>query len=368
MFADPSRSQYPVSLHFRAVKQAIGFSLKCLQLAIFIFAKPRKNACFRIAEALLLGALLVGHAPQAWAGAAISATARRQSDALYQSAYAAYAAADYPHSLQLLDSAETARPDFADGFNLRGIIYLRQGAYDKAEAAFSRAVALDANLWAAQFNLGEIPFREKSYAVARSRFEKLLAHTNRFKARNQWELVQYKAYLCTLLAGDATAAQKNLDRLPAKDGATPAYQYAQAALALSKKDNAGAARWLSTAQTSYNPTLNNLFSDSLGVAGWASALPARTALALAGQTSPAFDPRRSQTAYLDPRLEASVAEPLPAADGGILPMLPPGRRPGFRLLPESTTPTIRDYVPTEPAPTPAAPVSGLDNGGLLLLN
>lgn len=367
MFVDPSLRRFAVLRPFHAADHALAFSLKRLRLAIFIFVNPRKTACRWGAAALLLGELLMGGVLPASAGVAISATARRESDALYQSAYAAYVAADYAQSLTLLDRAEAIRPDFADGLNLRGIICMRQGAYDKAEAAFSRAVALDANLWAAQFNLGEIPFREKNYPVARARFEKLLAHTNRFKARNQWELVQYKTYLCALLAGDDAAAQKNLERLPQKDGATPAYQYAQTALALSKKDNAGAAKWLATAQASYSVALNNLFSDSLGVAGWASALPARTALTLGGQTTAALDSRR-QAVYLDPRLEAAAAEPLPAADGGILPMLPEGRRPAFSLLPERTAPSVQDYALPQVAPTPAVPLSGLDNGGLLLLN
>lgn len=367
MFADPSPSLFAFLRPFYSVDHALAFSLKRLWLAIFIFGNPLKNARFCVAAALVLGGFPDGFIPQASAGAAISATARRESDALYQSAYAAYVAADYPQSLSLLDRAEAIRPEFADGLNLRGIICMRQGAYDKAEAAFSRAVALDADLWAAQFNLGEIPFREKKYAFARARFEKLLAHTNRFKARNQWELVQYKTYLCALLAGDAAGAQKNLDRLPPKDGATPAYQYAQAALAFSKKDNAGAARWLATAQSSYSVALNSLFSDSLGVAGWAPAVPLRPSLTLAGSTAAAFDPGR-QTVYLDPRLEAAAAEPLPVADGGILPMLPPGRRPAFSLLPEQTAPSVQAYVPPQAPPAPAAPVSGLDNGGLLLLN
>lgn len=366
MFVDPSRGRFALLRPGRTVDQALGFSLKCFQLAIFIFAKARKNVGAKGAAALFIGELLIIPLAQASGSVAISATARRQSDALYQAAHAAYVAADYQQSLSLLDSAEALRPDFADGWNLRGIICMREGAYDKAEAAFARAVALDPNLWAAQFNLGEIPFREKNYAVANARFEKLLAHTNRFKARNQWELVQYKAYLCALLAGDGAAVQKNLDRLPQKDGATPAYQYAQAALALSKKDNAGAAKWLATAQSTYTPALNSLFSDSLGAAGWAAALPVRPALAFAGQPGATLDPRRTQTAYLDPRIEAAAAEPLPAADGGILPMLPPGRRPGFSVLPETTATSV--YVPTTPAPTPAVPVSGLDNGGLLLLN
>lgn len=285
---------------------------------------------------------------------------------MYQTAFVAYKAADYARALSLLDSAEALKPDFADCLNLRGIILLRQSAYDKAEAAFARAVALDAGLWAAQFNLGEIPFRKKEFALARTRFEKLLSHTSRFKERSQWELVQYKALLCCLLTANEAEAQRKLDKLPATGGVTPAYQYAQAAMAFAKKDNAGAAKWLTIAQATYPASANSLFSDSLVTAGWAPALPAATVLALARQSAGAFEMRRDRpaSAYLDTRLEALAAEPLPAPDGGILPMLPmlprgEGPRLEFSLLPERRM--------TE-APEVPAPRAGLDGGGLLLLN
>ena len=319
-------------------------------------------------------ALALAFACPAPAAPVISPNPRRQADAFYRSAYSAYVAGDLNHALTLLDSGEAIKPDHADCLNLRGIICLRQNAYDRAEAAFARAVALDASLWAAQFNLGEIPFRKKDFATARARFEKLLSHTSRFKQRNQWELVQYKTYLCCLLTGDDAAAQKNLERIPADGGVTPAYQYAQAALALSKKDGSGAAKWITIAQGSFPPPLNNLFSDALATAGWANALPAGAALALNRQLPGNVDLRRerSNAVYIDPRLEAAAAEPLPAADGGILPMLPPeiapGKRPAFSLMPERTSPPpakAEDTLPPIPAPTPAQPVSGLDNGGLL---
>ena len=261
----------------------------------------------------------------ALAAAPISGAARKEAEALYQSAYAAYTSSDYPRALALLDSAEALRPDYADCLNLQGIICLRQSNFDKAEAAFARAVALDSTLWAAQFNLGEIPFRKHDFGAARERFEKLLSHTSRFKDKNQWELVQYKAFLCALLTGDEAGAQKKVARLPVNGGVTPAYQYAQAAVCLSKKDGAGANKWLTAAQANYSPSLNSMFADSLVTAGWAPALPAGAALALARQSQSAMNIQRDRpaSAYLDTRLEAAAAEPLPQADGGILPMLPP---------------------------------------------
>lgn len=354
---------------FCMMNQPIVLSLKRLPLAIFIFVQRAENARRRLVSALAFSTVFLAVVAPAGAATAISATARREAEAFYQSAYVAYQAADYAKSLSLLDSAEALRPEFADCLNLRGIICLKQGAYDRAESAFSHAVALDATLWAAQFNLGEIPFRKKEYPLAQARFEKLLSHTNRFKQRSQWELVQYKAYLCSLLAGDEAGTQKKLERLPAKDGATPALQYAQAALALSKKDNAGATKWLTAGQAGYNAALNRLFADSLNTAGWTAAPLAGPALALARQ---AGDPRRplSASAYLDPRLEAAAAEPLPDADGGILPMLPRGPHLGFSLLPERTMPLAHQPVtdvPPAPAPMASPSRAGLDGGGLLLL-
>jgi Flp pilus assembly protein TadD len=324
------------------------------------FLKNPESLLTFIAVALIM----LGSSFPVYAARVITAKDRAEGDALYQKAYAAYMGADYPRALALLDQAEPLKPDQPDNLNLRGIIHLRRGAYGEAETAFSRAVAFDPTLWAAQFNLAEIPFRLKEFPKARTRFERLLSQTSRFKNKNQWELVQYKAFLCCLLAGDEAAAQKKLEKLPPVDAATPAHLYAQAALAFSRKDSAGAAKSITAAQAAFSPALNNLFSESLVLAGWGTGpLPPASALS-AADASAKLDLRRNRPApyYVDPRLEAAAAEPLPAPDGDMLPMLPPP-------LPASQAPASKASLKPAPIPPPAPkPVSGLDGGGLLLLH
>ncbi len=252
------------------------------------------------------------------AGQLFSGKNRAEGDALYKSAFAAYDTGDLAKSQDLLNQAEKLKPNQADGWNLRGAVFLKQGIYDKAEAAFSRAVSLDPDLWAAQFNYSEVAFRSKNYPLARTRFDGLAAQTNRFKEKNQWELAQYKAFLSSLLMNDDAGAQKRLSKLPPTGGVTPAYAYAQAALAYKHRDQESAQKSLAAAQSGYSPGLNSLFGSSLETAGWqAPSMPTGTALAatgpLSGGTAGSNLPARP--AYvIDPKLEAAAAEPLPVPD------------------------------------------------------
>ena len=268
--------------------------------------------------------------PLARAGLLPSGKDRSQGEALLQQANAAYQGGDYAGALHLLEQADALEPDQADAWNLRGVVYLKQKVYDKAEAAFSRSVKIDPTLWAAQFNLAEVSFQQKNFARARSVFEGLLAQTDRYNAGNKWELVAYKAFLCALLSGDEADARKKLAKLPATGGTTPAFLYAQAALAFSHKDAAGANRILAGAQTTYTPVLNGLFSPSLETAGWqvpalsplpttqvASADPATAAaMNAAGLTNPgnpalpgaARAPGQRPAVVIDPRLVAAASD------------------------------------------------------------
>ncbi len=251
-------------------------------------------------------------------GPIFSGKARAEGDALYKAAFAAYDTGDFPRAQELLNQAEKLKPDQADGWNLRGAVFLKQKLFGQAEAAFKRASALDPNLWAAQFNYAEAAFRGKNYPASRARFDHLVDQTNRFKEKNQWELAQYKAVLCSLMLNDDAGAQKRLAKLPAVGAVTPALSYAQAAVAFHRRDETTAQKALSVARTTYSPNLNNLFSDALETLGWqAASVPPGVALATA---TPPMPPSVSPSgpvrpAYvIDPRLEAAAAEPLPVAE------------------------------------------------------
>ncbi len=301
------------------------------------------------------------------AGRFFSARDRAQGDTLYQQAFAAYQTGDYAQAQDLVEKADALKPDQPDGWNLRGMVYLKQNAFDKAEAAFSRAVSLDPKLWAAQFNLAEAPFQGKDYARARARFEKLIDQTDRFKTPKEWELVQYKAFLSCLLMGDHAAADKKLAKLPATGGTTPAYQYAQASMAFSRKDAAGARKSLTAAQGAYSPLLNDMFSNSLVEVGWQTPLPPPTlAVNLPNEVPPASGATLSENRtpiVIDPRLEASVAEPLPTGDTAVRPVASK-IDPVVSLRPTGKSAAALPAPSLQPAPSPVAESS--DHRGLLL--
>src|SRR5438132_1334828 len=102
------------------------------------------------------------------------APSNSELEAMYDRAYRAFDAANYVQALKELESIDARKPELAASQNLRGVVYMRQGLYDKAEAALSEARGLDPKFWNARFNLAEIPFLKKDWAEARKRFQELL--------------------------------------------------------------------------------------------------------------------------------------------------------------------------------------------------
>ena len=266
---------------------------------------------------------------------------QQEASSLLQQAYAAHESGNSTAALALLDQADRLRPNIADSANLRGTVYLHQGAFDKAEAAFARAVACDPNLWAARFNLAEVPFRQKNYERARARFDALVAQTNRFKEGTRWELAQYKAFLCCLLLHDDAGAQKRVARLPTGAAAqTPARLCAEAAFGFARKDNAAATRLLTDAQAGkYKADLAALFFRALEQAGWLSAPPpsplgSNTPALAAATTNYGAGMSRGGTAPgFVPMQNVPIPEPdLPVADGAApQPVSPTVNRPASVL-------------------------------------
>ena len=322
-------------------------------------------------------------------GYVVSAKERAQADALVQQGFAAYQAGNYPQALNLLEQADRLKPDQADCWNLRGMVFLHQKAYDKAQNTFARAIALDPNLWAAQFNLAETSFQQKNYPRARKSFEDLLAQTDRFKNGSRWELVQYKAFLCCLLQGNVAEANRKLAKLPTTGGTTPAHLYAEAALAYQGKKAPAAQKLVAAAQTAFPAGVNEVFADSLVQEGWQTPPPVPSMLAVnvppsapgllpnglpAGVTLATDIPggRDNHPYYVvDPKVEAAAAEPLPLPDAGVHPIV--GKlAPALLTSPSNApkqeakaapAPLIAVQATTVPEPTPDVE---LEHRGLLL--
>src|SRR5436853_5641954 len=129
---------------------------------------------------------------------------KAELESMYEKAFRAFDAQNFPEALKQLDGIDARKPDLAPSQNLRGVIYMRQGIYDKAEAALSEANRLDPKFWNARFNLAEIPFLKKDWSEARKRFQELLTSNATELQGEATQLIQYKILLTYLLEGNDT--------------------------------------------------------------------------------------------------------------------------------------------------------------------
>ena len=198
--------------------------------------------------------------------AAVAPT-KSELEEMYSKAFRAFDANDFSQALKELDAIDSRQPDLAASQNLRGVILMRQGIYDKAEAALVEAARIDPKFWNARFNLAEIPFLKKDWAEARKRFEQLLSSSGSDLASEAKQLIQYKILLTYLLEGKENMVDSILAKLELSP-VTPAVDYVKAAVALQHKNEKEGKDWIAVAEKNFSPQLNKLFAESLYEAGW----------------------------------------------------------------------------------------------------
>src|SRR6266536_5207449 len=195
------------------------------------------------------------------------APSKAELEAMYDKAFRAFDANNFPEALKDLDAIDARQPDLAASQNLRGVILMRQGNYDQAETALQDAARIDPKFWNARFNLAEIPFIKKDWAEARNRFEQLLSRGESDLAKEASQLIQYKILLTYLLEGKdnmVDSIQAKLELSPD----TPAVDYVKAAVALKQKNQKEAKDRIGVAEKNFSPQLNKLFAESLYEVGW----------------------------------------------------------------------------------------------------
>src|SRR5262245_48883206 len=195
------------------------------------------------------------------------APTKAELEEMYNTAYRAFDTGKFPEALKQLDAIDARQPDLAASKNLRGVILMRQGNYDQAEAALTEAARIDPKFWNARFNLAEIPFLKKDWAEARKRFEQLLSTGQSDLAKEASQLIQYKILLTYLMEGKSNMVDSILAKLELSPD-TPAVDYVKAAVALQQKNETEAKDWISAAEKNYSPQLNKLFVESLYEIGW----------------------------------------------------------------------------------------------------
>ena len=200
------------------------------------------------------------------------APSNSELEAMYDKAYRAFDAANYVQALKELDAIDARKPDLAASQNLRGVVYMRQGLYDKAEAALSEARGLDPKFWNARFNLAEIPFLKKDWTEARKRFQELITSNAAELQGEATQLIQYKILLTYLLEGNDTMVDSILAKFELSPD-TPAVHYANAAISLQGQNIPDAKKWMTAAEKNFSPQLNKLFAESLYEIGWLQKQP-----------------------------------------------------------------------------------------------
>ena len=195
------------------------------------------------------------------------APTKAELEEMYNSAYRAFDAGKFPEALKQLDAIDARQPDLAASKNLRGVILMRQGNYDQAEAALTEAARIDPKFWNARFNMAEIPFLKKDWPEARKRFEQLLSTGGSDLAKEASQLIQYKILLTYLMEGKSNMVDSILAKLELSPD-TPAVDYVKAAVALQQKNETEAKDWITAAEKNYSPQLNKLFVESLYEIGW----------------------------------------------------------------------------------------------------
>ena len=180
---------------------------------------------------------------------------------MLKQAYALITKKDFDGALTLVDEAVKNNPKSFAALTLRGMIYSQKKNWTSAEADFNSALALDPTNMVVKFNLGELRFVQKDYAMARSRFLPLT------KDPVMGDFASYKVYLCDLFGNNMDQAKKELDVFNAAES-NPSYYFGNAAWSLVHKNTDDARGWLVSAANIYPPSKNQFYAQSLRDLGY----------------------------------------------------------------------------------------------------
>jgi tetratricopeptide (TPR) repeat protein len=170
-----------------------------------------------------------------------------------------YEAENYQGALDRLGALQGAAAQDLSVLNLRGAVLTKSDDYEGARKVFQGILATDPNYFPAAFNLAEVQFMAGDVEGALAAFRAIRARD----PRN--ELVLFKIILCHLALGQEEEARKLSDVLiPA--GSTPAWYYAQAALARKAGDRRGETKNITAARAIYEESNCKLFDESMDTA------------------------------------------------------------------------------------------------------
>ncbi len=187
--------------------------------------------------------------------------------ALYRKAAAEAAVHHETAALEELAKLDARQPDLPAVENLRGVIFLRQGAYEQAAKAFGRALEIDPQFQAARFNLADIPFQKKAWTEARNHLQKLLEDLAQPAREELGPLIEYKILLTVLFAKQEEQVGALLSQLKEWQQ-SPAFTFAEAAIAFQHDRRAAGRGWVDAAAKKFRATENGPFLESFYEIGW----------------------------------------------------------------------------------------------------
>ena len=171
-----------------------------------------------------------------------------------------YDAKNYDDALARLENLRIQDPTDPLVFNLIGSVYTKKENYQKAEKAFRQALDLEPGFFPAAYNLGDLLFLQKKYALARQYYDTMRATDYRN------ELLQFKVALCDILAGEYERASRVINGIK-YPGDSPAWYYANAAMEYKKGNTAKSREYIRGAKFVYGPEKNALFDETFQTIG-----------------------------------------------------------------------------------------------------
>ncbi len=124
-------------------------------------------------------------------------------------------------------------PEFADAYNMRGLVYMRLNDQQLAEESFRRAVALNPRDGSILHNQGWLMCEQKRYPQAAEAFAKAMANPN-YGNRSRTLMARG---LCEERAGQPAEAERSLTQSYELDAGNPVTGYNLARLLYNRGDN-----------------------------------------------------------------------------------------------------------------------------------
>jgi Flp pilus assembly protein TadD len=219
--------------------------------------------CSLASLALLTTSPAVSDTPEAIPSAVESLIPMNKEDSyqsLIQATLADFEAKKYSAALEKIQSATELYPQDPFVLNLKGAIYTKLKDWEEARRFFNRALNEDPNFFPARFNLGEVLFLEGNSEEALKYFETL---NDTYRGN---DLIQFKLVLLFLLTERTSDAERMAERIQ-YPGNSPAWYYAQAALAFAQGNRREGRRVLNAAKELFSAEQIALYEESLDESG-----------------------------------------------------------------------------------------------------